>query len=68
MRRVDITICRASDGTYSAYCNDHPALFGMGETAAKAKAELEETLRLTREDGKEKRSFIRNGWTASMSS
>ena len=57
MRRVDITICRASDGTYSAYCNDHPALFGMGETAAKAKAELEETLRLTREDGKEK-AFI----------
>ena len=52
MRKVDITVCRAGDGTYSAYCNEHPALFGMGDTAAKAKAELEETLRQTREDGK----------------
>ncbi len=30
MKQVDITICRADDGTYSAYCNEHPALFGMG--------------------------------------
>ena len=34
MKKVDITVCRAQDGTYSAYCNDHPALFGMGSTAA----------------------------------
>ena len=53
MKRVDITVCRATDGTYSAYCNEHPALFGMGDTAAKAKRELEETLRQTKEDGKE---------------
>jgi hypothetical protein len=33
----------------------------MGETAAKAKAELEETLRLTKEDGKEA-SFIYPEW------
>lgn len=53
MKKVDITVCRAADGTYSAYCNEHPALFGMGDTAAKAKRELEETLRQTKEDGKE---------------
>ena len=53
MKKVDITICRAADGTYSAYCNEHPALFGSGDTVAKAKRELEETLRLTKEDGKE---------------
>ena len=57
MKKVDITVCRAADGTYSAYCNDHPALFWMGDTAAKAKAELEETLRQTREDGKETALF-----------
>ncbi|MBR5042091.1 MAG: hypothetical protein IKX67_02535 [Bacteroidales bacterium] len=53
MKQVDITICMASDGTYSAYCNDHPALFGMGNSAASAKQSLEETLRLVKEDGPE---------------
>ena len=57
MKKVDITVCRAADGTYSAYCNEHPALFGMGDTAAKAKRELEETLRQTKEDGKETALF-----------
>ena len=61
MRRVDITICRAKDGTYSAYCNEHPALFGMGNTAAKARKELEDTLRLTREDGKDA-AFLYPEW------
>ena len=61
MNKVDITVCRAQDGTYSAYCNDHPALFGMGSTAAKAKMELEETLRLTKEDGREK-AFLYPDW------
>ena len=57
MKKVDITVCRAADGTYSAYCNEHPALFGMGDSAAKAKAELEETLRQTKEDGQEAALF-----------
>ena len=57
MKKVDITVCRAADGTYSAYCNEHPALFGMGDTAGKAKRELEETLRQTKEDGKETALF-----------
>ena len=61
MKKVDITICRAQDGTFSAYCNDHPALFGMGATAAKAKEELEETLRLTKEDGREN-AFLYPDW------
>ena len=49
---VDITICLAADGTYSAYCNDHPALFGIGNTATAAKECLVETLRLVKEDGR----------------
>ena len=57
MRKVDITVCRAEDGTYRAYCNEHPALFGMGDSATKAKQELEETLRLTKEDGKDAALF-----------
>ena len=57
MKQVDITICMAKDGTYNAYCNDCPALFGMGENAVVAKKELEETLRLTREDGPQKAMF-----------
>ena len=60
MRQVDITINRAADGTYSAYCNDHPALFGMGSTPEEAKAGLEETLRLTKEDGDA--AYIRPDW------
>ena len=57
MRKVDITICRAEDGFFSAYCNEHPALFGSGVTPGAAKAELEETLRLTKDDGREAAMF-----------
>lgn len=57
MITVDITITRAKDGFYSAYCNDYPALFGGGDTAEMAKQELEETLRLTREEGKDAALF-----------
>lgn len=53
MKQVDITICLASDGTYSAYCNDHPALFGIGNSAFSAKESLEETLQMIKEDGKQ---------------
>ena len=61
MEKVQITINRAKDGTYSAYCNEHPALFGSGATPQKAKYELVETLRLVKEDGKEK-AFIYPSW------
>lgn len=57
MKTVDVTICLASDGTYSAYINEHPALFGIGNTATEAKKSLEETLRLIKEDGREKSLF-----------
>lgn len=53
MRTVDITICLAQDGTYSAYVNEHPALFGIGHTASRAKKSLEETLQMVKEDGKD---------------
>ena len=61
MERVLITINRAKDGTYSAYCNEDPALFGSGATPQKAKDELVETLRLVKEDGKDK-AFIYPSW------
>ena len=61
MKKVDITICVAKDGTYYAYCNDHPALFGMGKSAPEAKECLLETLRLTKEDGRAT-AFIYPDW------
>lgn len=61
MKKVDITINVAKDGFYSAYCNDHPALFGGGTTPEAARQELEETLRLTKEDGREA-AFIYPDW------
>ena len=57
MKKVHITICVAKDGYYSAYCNDYPALFGSGDTPEDARKELDETLRLTREDGKKHAVF-----------
>ena len=58
MRKVDVNICIASDGYYSAYCSDCPALFGGGETPPEAVEELKETLRITKvEIGKESAAF-----------
>lgn len=53
MRKVDITISVAEDGFYSVYCNDCPTLFGSGDTPDSAIEELKETLRLTKQDGRE---------------
>lgn len=54
MEKVIIIISRAKDGTYSTYCADHPALFGMGDTVDQALTELKETIRITKEEiGKE---------------
>ena len=53
MRKVDIIMSVGADGFYSAYCSDHPALFGGGNTPAEALDELRETLRLVKQDGRE---------------
>ena len=52
MRKVDIIMSVGADGFYSAYCSDHPALFGGGNTPAEALDELRETLRLVKQDGR----------------
>ena len=57
MEKVHITICVAKDGFYAAYCNDDPALFGGGDTPEEAKKELQETLEITQEIGKERALF-----------
>ena len=57
MKKVEITVSRAADGTYSAYCNDYPALFGMGDSAAGAINELVQTLAITKDLGKESAMF-----------
>ena len=57
MEKVHITICVAKDGFYAAYCNDDPALFGGGDTPEEAKKELQETLEITKEIGKERALF-----------
>jgi predicted RNase H-like HicB family nuclease len=54
MKNIDVTISVAGDGFYCACCNDYPALFGGGGTPDAAIEELKETLRLVKEDGREK--------------
>lgn len=53
MNTVAITISLGTDGFYSAYCSDHPSIFGGGNTLAEAMEELQETLRIIKADGKE---------------
>lgn len=53
MKKVTVIIERAKDGFYSAYCEDNPMLFGGGDSVSEAKEELNETIRLTRELGRE---------------
>lgn len=53
MEQVNIRICIAKDGFFSAYCMDHPSLFGSGSSPDEAIAELKETLSLTKEMGKD---------------
>ena len=58
MVKVGVSLSRANDGTFSAYCDDYPALFGMGDTRESAVEELKETLRITKEElGKESALF-----------
>lgn len=57
MKSIDITISVAADGFYCAACDDYPALFGGGNTPEAAVDELKETLRLVKEDGREKALF-----------
>jgi predicted RNase H-like HicB family nuclease len=57
MKQVDINICIAGDGFFSAYCADFPALFGGGETRDEAIAELRETLEITKGFGKDQALF-----------
>lgn len=58
MEKVIINISRAKDGTYSAYCAECSALFGMGSTVDEAVEELKETLRINKEEiGKENAAF-----------
>ena len=57
MRQVDINICIAGDGFYSAYCTEYPAIFGGGDTPEAAIAELRESLEITKGFGKDKALF-----------
>ena len=50
MERIKAIIDRATDGTYSVYCEEVPSFFGMGDTIDQAKAEMLETIRLTKEE------------------
>ena len=53
MRKVDISISVGKDGFYTAYCNDHPAIIGGGNSPEEAIEELQETLRIIKADGKD---------------
>ncbi len=50
MEKVKVMIDRAADGTYNVYCEDSPVIFGMGDTIEEAKADMLETVRMTKEE------------------
>ena len=58
MIKVDVVVSVAKDGFYSVYCKDCPALFGGGDSVEAAVDELQDTLRMTRDEiGKESARF-----------
>jgi predicted RNase H-like HicB family nuclease len=57
MKKVDIAMSIGTDGFYSVYCNEHPSIFGSGDTPSAAIDSLRETLQLVKEDGKEAALF-----------
>lgn len=50
MEKVRVIVDRAKDGTYNVYCEETPSFFGMGDTIEEAKAEMLESIRITREE------------------
>ena len=50
MEKIKVIIDRAKDGTYNVYCEDTPSFFGMGDTIDEAKAEMLESIRITKEE------------------
>ncbi len=50
MEKVKVMIDRAADGTYNVYCEDSPVIFGMGDTIEEAKADMLDTVRMTKEE------------------
>ena len=63
MRKVSITTSMGKDGFYTVYCSDHPSIIGGGNTLSEAIAELQETLRLIKADGKGV-AFVYPDWLA----
>ena len=54
MKKIDVIIERADEGTYSAYCVDEQ-FSGMGDTPEAAKKDLESQIHVYREYCKEER-------------
>lgn len=57
MEKISVIIERAEDGTYNVYCTDYPVFFGLGKSIDEAREDMLETIRLTKEVGKEKAAF-----------
>ena len=62
MEKVKVIIDRAKDGTYNVYCEDTPSFFGMGDTIDEAKAEMLESIRITREEIGKDQSAVWPAW------
>ena len=54
MKQIPAIIERASDGTYSVYC-EHEIFSGMGDTAEAAKKDMEEQMKFYKQTAKEER-------------
>lgn len=50
MVKVDVVVSVAKDSFYSIYCKEYPSLFGGGKSVDAAMSELNETLRIIRDE------------------
>lgn len=62
MKKIKAIIDRATDGTYTVYCENTPTFFGMGDTIDQAKAEMLEGIRITKEEFGRENAAIYPEW------
>lgn len=62
MEKIKVMIDRTTDGTYNVYCTEHPEFFGMGDSIEEAKAEMIESIRITKEEIGKERALSYPSW------
>lgn len=62
MVKVKVVIGRERDGFYTAWCDDEPLFFGGGNTVEEAKADMMETIRITKEEIGKDHAMVWPSW------